>query len=62
MTVAVVIVLVLTMFFTAGGISLLAAGELPGLPFAVGGAVLQVAAITLVVARWTAGPLRDPHC
>ena len=52
MTVAVVIVLVLTTFFTAGGISLLIAGELPGLPLAIGGAVLQIAAIALVVATW----------
>src|SRR5690349_23707022 len=50
MTVAVVILLILTTFFTAGGISLLAAGEPPGLPFAAGGAVLQLAAIALVVA------------
>ena len=52
MTVALVIMLTLTTFFTAGGISLLTAGELPGLPFAVGGAVLQLAAIALVVATW----------
>jgi hypothetical protein len=52
MTIAVVIMLILTTFFTAGGVSLLVAGELPGLPFAVGGAVLQIAAIALVVATW----------
>jgi ABC-type Co2+ transport system permease subunit len=50
MTVALVLVVVLTMFFTVGGGTLLAAGELAGLPLAVGGAVLQIAAIVLVVA------------
>ena len=38
MTIALVFLLVLTTFFTVGGISLVAAGELFGLPFAVGGA------------------------
>jgi hypothetical protein len=52
MTIAVVFLLILTTFFTAGGVSLVAAGELSGLPFAVGGAVLQIAAIALVVATW----------
>src|SRR5687768_11297425 len=50
MIIALVLVLFLTMFFTVGGIALLAAGELAGLPFAVGGAVLQLASIVLVVA------------
>jgi hypothetical protein len=50
MVLGLVIVLVLTTFFTAGGISLLIAGELPGLPFAVGGAIVQLALIALVVA------------
>lgn len=45
-----VVVLALTTFFTAAGVSLLAAGELPGLPFAVGGAVVQLALVVLVVA------------
>jgi len=43
-----VIALVLTSFFTFGGISLVTAGEVAGLPFAVGGAVLQIAAVALV--------------
>jgi len=50
MAFALVMVLILTTFFTVGGISLLVAGELPALPFAVGGAVLEIAAIVLVVA------------
>jgi uncharacterized membrane protein len=50
MTFALVMVLALTSFFTVGGISLVRAGELPGLPFAIGGAVLQLAAVVLVVA------------
>lgn len=50
MAYALVMLLILTTFFTVGGISLLVAGELPGLPFAVGGAVLAIAAIVLVVA------------
>lgn len=41
MLIALIIVLVLATFFTAGGISLTAAGELPGLPLAVGGAYDQ---------------------
>jgi hypothetical protein len=35
--------------FTAGGIAMLAAGELPGLPFAVGGLAAQLAVLVLVV-------------
>jgi membrane protein implicated in regulation of membrane protease activity len=35
---------------TVWGITLLAAGELPGLPLAVGGAVLEVAAVVLTAA------------
>ncbi|MEU8606419.1 hypothetical protein AB0C29_00195 [Actinoplanes sp. NPDC048791] len=50
MTIAVVIIVVLTTFFTAGGISLITAGELPGLPLAVGGAVIQIGAIVLLIA------------
>ncbi|GAA3344165.1 hypothetical protein GCM10020358_46300 [Amorphoplanes nipponensis] len=49
MTVALVILLILTTVLTVGGISLLVAGELAGLPLAVGGAVLEVAAVVLVV-------------
>ncbi len=52
MTIALVFLLILTTFFTVGGISLVAAGELSGLPFAVGGVVLQVSAIALVIATW----------
>jgi hypothetical protein len=52
MTIAVVIMVVLTTFFTAGGISLLTAGELPGLPLAVGGATIQIGAIALLIATW----------
>lgn len=59
MTVALVMVLILTSFFTAGGISLVAAGELPGLPLAIGGAVLQIAAIVLVVATLRVGRSLD---
>ena len=55
MTVSLVFVLILTTFFTGGGISLVAADELAGLPFAVGGAVLQVSAIALVVATRNIG-------
>ncbi|WP_125810173.1 hypothetical protein [Actinoplanes sp. ATCC 53533] len=61
MTGALVIVLILTTFFTAGGISLLASGELPGLPLAVGGAVLQIAAIVLVVATLGIRRTLDAH-
>jgi hypothetical protein len=50
MTTALVIMLILTTFFTVGGISLVIAGEFAGLPLAVGGAVLQIACIVLVVA------------
>ncbi|MET8153699.1 hypothetical protein ACIBSW_27515 [Actinoplanes sp. NPDC049668] len=50
MTTALVIMLILTTFLTVAGISLVAAGELAGLPLAVGGAVLEIAAIVLVVA------------
>jgi hypothetical protein len=52
MTIALVFLLILTTFFTVGGISLVAAGELSGLPFAVGGAVLQIGAIALVIGTW----------
>ena len=52
MTISLVLLLILTTFFTIGGISLVTAGELAGLPFAVGGAVLQVSAIALVIAMW----------
>ena len=52
MTIAIVIMVVLTTFFTAGGISLLTAGELPGLPLAVGGAVMQIGAVALLIATW----------
>ena len=52
MTISLAFLLILTTFFTVGGISLVAAGELPGLPFAVGGAVLQIGAIALVIAPW----------
>ncbi|RKR87385.1 hypothetical protein BDK92_1660 [Micromonospora pisi] len=44
-----IVVVVLLTGFTAGGAAMLAAGELPGLPFAVGGAVAQLAAIAIVV-------------
>jgi hypothetical protein len=50
MTVALMVVLTLISPFTIGGVTLLAAGELPGLPLAVGGAVLQMSCIVLVVA------------
>lgn len=50
MVIALVIVLVLATFFTAGGVSLTAAGELPGLPLAIGGAVVQLALVIIVVA------------
>ena len=52
MTISLAFLLILTMFFSVGGMSLVAAGELPGLPFAVGGAVLQIGAIALVIATW----------
>jgi hypothetical protein len=45
-----IIVMFLLTFFTAGGVSMLTAGELPGLPFAVGGAIAQFAILTLIVA------------
>ncbi len=44
-----IVVLVLLTGFTAGGISMLLIGELPGLPFAVGGAAAQLAAIVISV-------------
>ncbi len=47
---ATVIVLVLLTFFTAGGISIVRAGELPGLPFAIGGAIAQLTVIVFFVA------------
>jgi hypothetical protein len=52
MSISLVFLLILTTFFTIGGISLVATGELAGLPFAVGGAVVQVSAIALVIATW----------
>jgi hypothetical protein len=60
MTLALVMVLALTSFFTVGGISLVKAGQLPGLPLAIGGATLQLAAVVLVVATLgIRGSLRD---
>jgi len=50
MVTAMVLVLILTAPLTVGGISLAAQGELPGLPLAVGGAVLQICCLVLVVA------------
>jgi membrane protein implicated in regulation of membrane protease activity len=50
MVVALVLLLILTAFFTAGGIAVVVSGELPGLPLAVGGAVLMLSAVVLVVA------------
>jgi hypothetical protein len=44
-----IVVLILLTFFTAGGISLVRAGELPGLPFAIGGAIAQLAVIVFLV-------------
>ncbi|MGW4946364.1 hypothetical protein ACWEOZ_32820 [Actinoplanes sp. NPDC004185] len=52
MTIALIFLLVVTTFFTVGGVSLVVADELSGLPFAVGGAVLQIGAIALVIATW----------
>jgi hypothetical protein len=43
-----IIVMVLLTFFTVGGISLVINGELPGLPFAIGGAIAQLAVLVLV--------------
>jgi hypothetical protein len=48
--VALIAFLLLSSFFTVGGISLVAAGELPGLPLAVGGAVVQLAVLAIVLA------------
>lgn len=45
-----IILLILLTGFTAGGISMLQIGELPGLPFAVGGATAQLAVIAINVA------------
>lgn len=45
-----VILLILLTGFTVGGASILAAGELPGLPFTVGGAVAQLSVVSLNVA------------
>jgi hypothetical protein len=56
-----VVVLVLTTFFTAGGVSLLAAGQLPGLPLAVGGAVLQLTLIVVVIAVLRVRSTLDGH-
>jgi len=50
MVTAMVLVLILTSPLTIGGISLAARGELPGLPLAVGGAVLRLCCLVLVVA------------
>jgi hypothetical protein len=50
MVIAMVMILILTLPFTVGGISLLIAGELPGLPLAVGGFVLEICSIVLVAA------------
>jgi hypothetical protein len=49
MVLAALILLALLMFFTAGGTALLVAGEAPGLPFAVGGLVMQLSVVALVV-------------
>jgi hypothetical protein len=43
-----IIVMVLLTFFTVGGISMVIHEELPGLPFAIGGAVAQLAVLALV--------------
>ncbi|MEV0156722.1 hypothetical protein AB0H57_23750 [Micromonospora sp. NPDC050686] len=48
--VAGIVLVILLTGFTAGGTAMLAAGELPGLPFAVGGALAQVAVIVIVLA------------
>jgi hypothetical protein len=48
-TIALIIVLILTTPFTIGGITLLANGELPGLPLAACGAVVQIGCIVVVV-------------
>jgi hypothetical protein len=45
-----IVVMFLLTFFTAGGTSMLINGELPGLPFAIGGAIAQLAVLTLVIA------------
>ncbi|MBY8874266.1 hypothetical protein K7640_20765 [Micromonospora sp. PLK6-60] len=44
------VLVVLLTGFTAGGAAMLAAGELPGLPFAVGGALAQLAVVVIVLA------------
>jgi hypothetical protein len=44
------IVFLLVGGFTVGGISMVAAGEMPGLPFAVGGLVLQLSVIVMLSA------------
>lgn len=49
MILALVAILIFATPFTIWGIVLLAAGELPGLPLAVGGAVLEIATVVLVV-------------
>ncbi len=49
MTVALVVVLALTTIVTVAGFTLLATGQLPGLPLAAGGLILQLALIVLVV-------------
>jgi hypothetical protein len=48
MVVALVFLVVLTAFFIIGGITLLANGEVPGLPLAVGGLVLLLGCVVLV--------------
>ncbi|WP_222622274.1 hypothetical protein [Micromonospora endolithica] len=45
-----IVLVVLLTGFTAGGTAMLAAGEIPGLPFAVGGALAQAAVIAIVAA------------
>jgi hypothetical protein len=47
-----IIVLVLVTPLTVGGLSLVAAGELPGLPLAIGGAVLELAAVAVTAAAF----------
>jgi hypothetical protein len=47
MMLATIVILILAVLLTSWGITLLVAGELPGLPLAVGGVVLGIAAIVL---------------
>ncbi|MEV4713292.1 hypothetical protein [Micromonospora sp. NPDC049374] len=44
-----IVLVVLLTGFTAGGVAMLTAGEIPGLPFAVGGALAQLSVIVVVV-------------